>query len=120
MIAWAALKECEFPQLRLLHAIPNGGHRHYGTAVKLQKEGVRPGVPDLFLPVAIRGFHGLYVEMKKRGAAPSDVKPAQRAWIRDLIEEKYAVGLAKDADAAREVICSYLTGTLLRGSFQAV
>jgi hypothetical protein len=31
--------ECEFPKLRLLHAIPNGGHRQMGTAVKLQKEG---------------------------------------------------------------------------------
>jgi hypothetical protein len=36
-----------------------------GTAVKLQKEGVRPGVPALFLSVALGGFHGLYVEMKR-------------------------------------------------------
>lgn len=30
-------------------------------------EGARAGVADTFLPVAIGGFHGLYIEMKKPG-----------------------------------------------------
>jgi hypothetical protein len=33
--------------------------------------------------------------MKRRDAFPSDVKPAQRQWIKDFIKEGYAVGLAK-------------------------
>lgn len=56
--------------LRWLHAIPNGGARDPVTAARLKAEGVKPGVPDLFLPVAkwlspSYAFHGLYIEMKK-------------------------------------------------------
>lgn len=110
----------EFPKLRLLHAIPNGGHRQYGTAVKLQKEGVKPGVPDLCLPVPIGGFNGLYVEMKRRDASPSDVSRVQRQWIAALIEEGYAVGVAKGSDAAQEIILSYLTGRFDADDFSGV
>jgi hypothetical protein len=28
---WAALMSNQWPKLRLLHAIPNRGHRYYGT-----------------------------------------------------------------------------------------
>ena len=41
-------------------AIPNGGRRNVVTAMKLQAEGVRAGVPDLFVP-ALR----LWLETKK-------------------------------------------------------
>lgn len=58
------------PVLQLLHAIPNGGARDIITAGKLKSEGVKPGIPDLHLPVARRGFIGLYIEMKK----PAELK----------------------------------------------
>jgi hypothetical protein len=61
-----------FPNF-LRHAIPNSGRRACGTAVKLKKDRVRPGVPDLFLPAAIGGFHGLYVEMTNAMRPPSDL-----------------------------------------------
>jgi hypothetical protein len=47
VVTWANLMRCEFPKLRLLHAIPNGGHRMYGAAVKLMKEGVSRSVVSL-------------------------------------------------------------------------
>lgn len=63
------------PELRWLHAIPNGGFRDKATAGKLKAEGVKKGVPDIFLPLPMAsnnrianspfGYCGLYVEMKR-------------------------------------------------------
>jgi len=64
VIQWAALMERQHPELALLFAIPNGGSRHRIEAFNLKRSGVRPGVPDLCLPVSRQGYHALYIEMK--------------------------------------------------------
>ena len=60
---WAALHAGAILSWALLFAIPNGGKRDKVTAIQLQAEGVRPGVPD---GVACRppGWHGLFIELK--------------------------------------------------------
>ena len=55
LIQWARLNQQRFPELDLLFAIPNGGLRNIRVARKLKSEGVKPGVSDLFLPVARKG-----------------------------------------------------------------
>jgi len=51
---------------KCLFAIPNGGVRHIGTAIKLKSEGVTAGVSDLFLMIPANGQHGLFLEMKQK------------------------------------------------------
>jgi hypothetical protein len=61
----------QYPLLRgCLWAIPNGGVRNIGTAIKLKREGVIAGVSDLFLMVAKGGHHGLFIEMKSKAGKP--------------------------------------------------
>lgn len=48
-----------------LFAIPNGGQRNIITAAKLKCEGVRPGIPDLFLAYPAGEYCGLFIEMKR-------------------------------------------------------
>lgn len=48
----------------IIYAIPNGGQRNAIVAAKLKAEGVLAGVPDLFVAVAAKGWHGMYIEMK--------------------------------------------------------
>lgn len=43
-----------------------------------------PGVPDLCLPVPQAPCHGLFIEMKRRDASPSDNARHQRAWQEEL------------------------------------
>ena len=45
----------------LIYAIPNGGQRNVIVASKMKAEGVLSGVPDLHIPIAKKGYNGLYI-----------------------------------------------------------
>jgi hypothetical protein len=72
--------------------------------------GVKPGIPDLHLPVARRGFVGLYVEMKRADGVPSDVSATQRKMIDWLRAYRHFVGVAYGAEAAWKLIEWYMIG----------
>lgn len=48
-----------------VHAIPNGGARSAASAGRLKAEGVKTGVMDVHIPLARKGFHGMYLEFKR-------------------------------------------------------
>ena len=107
VISWAQWSTGRYPELEYLHHIPNGGARSKATAGRLRAEGVKPGVPDLHLPVPLGGYHGLYIEMKRRkGGTVSD---EQKRWINFLLLHGYAVYVCKGADEAITVIENYLS-----------
>ena len=62
VMEWAEGQLIQHPELKMLYAIPNGGARNAITGALLKAEGVKPGVPDLCLPVARGKYHGLYIE----------------------------------------------------------
>lgn len=89
-----------------LFAVPNGGARHKAVAGKLKAEGVRPGVPDLWLPVPAGGFSGLVIEMKRlKGSSTSD---EQLDWLDFLARQGFLAVICKGADAAIDTIQAYL------------
>lgn len=73
--------------------------------MNLKREGVKSGVPDLCLAVARGGYHGLYIEMKRKGQTTSD---NQKKWIAGLKVQGYEVSVAYSCEEAIEVIKSYL------------
>ena len=106
LFEWAAWMAKRIPELHLMHAIPNGGKRDIRTAAMLKAEGVKPGVPDIFLPVSRGGKHGLYIELKRRKGGT--VSKAQEAWIRALMHQGYVCTVCHGWDAARDEIMNYL------------
>jgi len=107
----ALMEFCEsmtgvYPELRMLYAIPNGGKRSIGLAVKLKKEGVKSGVPDLCLPVPKKGYHGLYIEMKK--VKDGKMTDAQKWWHEELFKQGYLSVVCYGMAAAKNVIMEYL------------
>jgi len=106
LFQWATLMEHRAPELRKLYAIPNGGLRNKRVAVRLTAEGVRRGVPDTCLPVARKGYHGLYIELKRRMGGR--LEPEQEDWIEFLAEQGYKAVVCRGFDEARAVIENYL------------
>ena len=109
LFQWAALAKGSYPELKILHHVPNGGKRDKVTAARLSAEGVKPGVPDICLPVARSGYHGLYIELKRRTSGR--VSAAQRWWIARLQEQGYRALVCYGWQQAREEIEKYLGGS---------
>ncbi len=105
LFEWAKANESRHLQLGLMFAIPNGGKRHIGTGRKLKAEGVKSGVPDIFLGVPRNGKHGLFIELKVGKNKPSK---NQLWWIHSLRAEGYAVEVCYGFEEARDAIIDFL------------
>lgn len=120
LIAWRDRIANRIPELRLLHHIPNGGWRGKASGGKMLALGALAGMPDLFLPAArggvvafladgtarkCSGWHGLYIEMKRRGEKPT----AEQMRIHALLRAQgYAVSVCEGYEETRDVILGYL------------
>jgi hypothetical protein len=106
LFEWAELQKCTMPELGLLFAIPNGGHRHKATAAKMKAEGVKRGVPDICLPVARDGFFGLYIELKY---GKNKTTNEQTGWLLNLVDQGYFAVIATGFEEAKKYIERYLS-----------
>lgn len=86
LFEWAAYHMDCMPELEYMHHIPNGGKRDKRTAVALKRQGVKAGVPDICLPVARNGYHGLYIELK---AGKNKATKNQEKWQVFLNDQGY-------------------------------
>ena len=105
LFRWADIAQVRYPELALLYAIPNGGHRHIQVARKLKAEGVKRGVPDICLPAPRGDWCGLYIEMK---TARGTVSKVQRGWLKALQGQGHRVAVCRGWEPARLFIVEYL------------
>lgn len=108
LFRWAELAKGTAPELGLLYAIPNGGKRPLSVAVRMKKTGTKAGVPDMFLPVARGGCHGLYIELKRQKGGR--VSPEQTQWMDKLKRQGYRCAVCYGWLQARNEIIDYLRG----------
>ena len=109
LFQWAeAMRVLRWPEIDLMYHCPNGGSRGRVEAARLKAQGVKPGVPDIFLPVARGRWHGLYIELKRR--AGGRVSPDQDRMIRELTRQGYRAEVCKGWQAAADVIEDYMGG----------
>jgi hypothetical protein len=105
LFAWAAIEAQRHPELRHLFAIPNGGKRDKITAAKLKAQGVKAGVPDMFLPVPRGEYHGLFIELKKIG---KKAEPDQLTWMTALKKQGYGAMVCEGWEQAAKMLMMYL------------
>jgi hypothetical protein len=108
------------PELKRMHAIANGGKRDKITAAMLKAEGVKKGVPDVFLPVPLwnakhgagtRTLCGHYIELKRpkaKGQAAGSTSDEQDDWIGWLRGMGYAVSVCFDWRSAAKEVQTYM------------
>lgn len=113
---WIALKgRLMLADVDMLYAIANGGGRTPSVAAAMKAEGVRPGVPDMCLPVPAGQYAGLYIELKVPGRETTrdgGRDPKQVDWAKRLRGKHYAVVTAYGWHAAVDVLRVYYSGAL--------
>lgn len=93
-----------FPEVLIL-SIPNGAGTTARNRLALYAEGLLPGVPDLFIPEARKGFHGLWIEMKTKEGVES---AAQKRIRNNLENNNYLCYVARTEQTAINIIEAYL------------
>lgn len=107
LMAWAAAATRTYPPLRWLAAIPNGlPAASLNAARRMKQQGMKAGVPDLLLPYPWGGYHGLWIELKRRHGG--QLSQEQRQWIDYLNRVGYRAEVCCGWNAARETLLAYL------------
>jgi hypothetical protein len=105
LFEWAEKQSQTIPELGLMFAIPNGGKRHINVAKAMKQEGVKKGVPDIFLAFPHKGMAGFFIELKSKKGR---VSPEQKNWIKKLNEAGYRVDVHYSWESAKDAILEYL------------
>lgn len=108
-VDWVRMSANRYPELEMLYAIPNGGARNAITGAMLKREGVIKGVPDMHLPVARGGYHGLWLEFK---TDKGKVSPEQRGYMDNLEQHGHKCQVVRTAQEAINEVLEYLKGNL--------
>ena len=108
--------ESKYPELKYIFAIPNGGKRSIGVAVKMKRERVRRGVPDIFIPIPKMDnllciISGKWLETKTDIGKQSK---EQKEYQKFLLDKGYNYALCRSVDELLDETENYLQIKLSR------
>lgn len=86
----------------------NGGRRNLIEGAKFKRMGVKKGVPDIFMPVPRKDYHGLVIELKGLDRNLCDVTPEQENWINWFNAHNYYSRVAFGFEEAKKIVLEYL------------
>ena len=103
---WIGWHTGKYPVLAFAFHSPNGGSRNLIEARHLKAGGVKPGVPDLLVPVPCGSYQGLAIEFK---AGKNKTTEAQDFWLNGLAKAGYLTGVAWSVEEAISLIQRFVT-----------
>lgn len=120
LFAWAALNVGTYPALKFMFAVPNGFFSDAAQKAKMKAEGLRSGVPDIFLPCAFydrkeQYYAGCFIELKiekYRNSRNGGCSEEQMDFIEFASDQGYYCRVCYNWIEAKDVLIAYLTGTL--------
>lgn len=90
---------------KYMFAIPNEGRRSRKHGARMKAQGLKSGIPDLFLAWPTQKYAGLFIEMKSEKGKISE---NQQKWIDRLNEQGYLAVVAFGLDEAKKAVEGYL------------
>jgi len=121
LFLWAALNVGKYPALAYMFAVPNGFFATIAQKGKMKAEGLRSGVPDIFLPSPMtygKGkweYHGAFIEMKiekYRNRKDGGCSEGQIDFINYAANAGYYCKVCYNWMEARDTLIAYLEGKL--------
>lgn len=101
----AIVEYCDLMHIVCVH-IPNESKRSKAYGAKMKRMGLRKGFPDLFIPTARQGLHGMFIELKRDKASLPTKE--QLDWISYLCKVGYYAVLCFGVDEAIAEIKNYM------------
>lgn len=109
LFRWLTFNTKAHPVLALAFKITNEGTASVRRGAWNKAEGIKRGIPDIFLPVPtmMGGImaYGLWIEMK---SAKGRLTPEQKAWLAALDNQGYDVAICYSWTEAAKKIADYL------------
>jgi len=122
VVQWLRIK-------KILHFAPMNENKQSSSnrqqAIRIEAKakamGKSNGVPDLFIPIANKYYHGLFIEMKRRPKTLKSGKKSysgiatskdQETWIQELRQQNYEALVCYGADEAIEAIEAYMNNDM--------
>lgn len=93
------------PRYQYLFHIPNESVGGSAWITRNKQMGVKAGVPDLFYPVPLNGYHGMFIEMKTETGRTS---AAQKKWLTALQTMGYKCVIAHGWEEAKAALEEYV------------
>ena len=104
----AVIEYCDAKKIPVF-AIPNGANKKsWAARASFKAEGLRPGVPDLMIPLPTKTYHGLFIEMKRLKKTYPKISEEQRDWNVLLNKNGYCAMICYGAAEAIKCIEMYL------------
>lgn len=88
--------------------IVNEGKRESWQGKRLVDIGLRKGVPDYFLPIPNKRWHGLFIEMKRIDQRKRKKRDSQEQWMDRLTKSGYLAVYAYGASDAIRIWKDYM------------
>jgi len=105
-IAFFKWLEYQYPEIRkVTTATGHGGSRHLLEAIKLKKEGLTAGFPDIACYMPKSGYAGFFMEMKSKNGRLTET---QKNKIDLLVKNGYKVVVAYSFEEAVKVFMNYV------------
>lgn len=102
-----------FPEIReYLIKIVNEGERSVITGKNLKDIGMRPGIPDYFFCFPNSKWHGLWIEMKRKGDEARPANKLQLEWISKLRRVGYYATFCYGLEHAQTIIMDYFNNRI--------
>ena len=99
-VTWFRLK---YPK-KIIFSIPNGGSRRLLEAVRLKRQGVLKGVPDLLIPEPVEPYCGMFIELKVK---PNKPTKEQTEFLQNMAKKGYMAGVCYTFERFQEVVDFY-------------